>query len=615
MSVVKRIPFCGLLALAAFAQLKTPHGDAPAGALPLLQIDAVVTDAQGRPVTNLGPADFEIRDGGAPRRVATFAYVNAHPGGDSLGGVYQAFANFALPPIDLKPDEIRRTLVLVVDDLSFTESAAAQVRAALQHFIGAQMQAGDAAAIVRASGDGPGCLHGIASDAKTLLAAADCVTYDYRRPAAEGAAATGQTVALRTAIDALRETPGRKAVVLLSSHPASAGLQSLRESARAAAAVFYSVQVEGEAREDSESGVGWLASMTGGWAIPGGSGVSDALARVLRDQEGYYLLGYHADEDWMDSFTMPEIAVHLKREGLRLRYRSGPMGKAGEEPETRGEDPSEWAGLAISPALFDSAVGVRMTALFSNSSALGSYADVLLHIDGGDLVFTRDLKGIYHGSLDVAAVALGDSSLMAPRKGGEIAQNLTEEEYRNMRANGLMERVRVGLPLPGGYQVVAVVRDGASGAIGMARQFLEAPNLPSGLALSGIVLKKGDEQTGPDEMIAVESKAPAANPAVRQFQQLDSMIYAYRIFNLAVDAQGKSRIEATMRILRDGNVVYTGQTAAIPFSPQGDPQRRAAGGVIHLGNRPGKYWLEVTVRDLLAQQRSEVKGYMDYEVR
>jgi len=54
MSVVKRIPFCGLLALAAFAQLKTPHGDAPAGALPLLQIDAVVVSPEGDTIVRLG---------------------------------------------------------------------------------------------------------------------------------------------------------------------------------------------------------------------------------------------------------------------------------------------------------------------------------------------------------------------------------------------------------------------------------------------------------------------------------------------------------------------------------------------------------------------------------
>src|SRR5215207_3250046 len=41
----------------------------------LVQVDAVVTDRDGRQVTNLRPEDFEIIENGRPRQVTNFSYV------------------------------------------------------------------------------------------------------------------------------------------------------------------------------------------------------------------------------------------------------------------------------------------------------------------------------------------------------------------------------------------------------------------------------------------------------------------------------------------------------------------------------------------------------------
>ena len=40
----------------------------------LIQVDAVVTDKKGNPVTNLGPEDFEIVVNGKPQRLLTFLW-------------------------------------------------------------------------------------------------------------------------------------------------------------------------------------------------------------------------------------------------------------------------------------------------------------------------------------------------------------------------------------------------------------------------------------------------------------------------------------------------------------------------------------------------------------
>src|ERR1044072_2171127 len=42
----------------------------------LVQVDAIVTDKQGRPVTNLRPEDFELSENGRVRQITNFSYIS-----------------------------------------------------------------------------------------------------------------------------------------------------------------------------------------------------------------------------------------------------------------------------------------------------------------------------------------------------------------------------------------------------------------------------------------------------------------------------------------------------------------------------------------------------------
>src|SRR5579872_660966 len=46
----------------------------------LVQVDAVVTDAQGHNVTDLQASDFEVKQDGKPQAITNFSYVNTRPG-------------------------------------------------------------------------------------------------------------------------------------------------------------------------------------------------------------------------------------------------------------------------------------------------------------------------------------------------------------------------------------------------------------------------------------------------------------------------------------------------------------------------------------------------------
>ena len=145
----------------------------------LVQIDVGVTDGKGRPVTDLKPGDFEVYEDGRRQQITTFSRVlpkaaatpEAHPAGKpaEVKGV-------PAPPAKLRPDQVRRTIALVVDDLTLTFETAAYVRQALKKFVDEQVQPGDLVTIIR-TGAGMGALQMFTADKNILYAAVDRVRW------------------------------------------------------------------------------------------------------------------------------------------------------------------------------------------------------------------------------------------------------------------------------------------------------------------------------------------------------------------------------------------------------------------------------------------------------
>src|SRR5579863_7832871 len=90
----------------------------------LVQVDANVTDGQGKPVTDLKADDFQILQDGKPQVITNFSYVNVHQGTSDAPrtrvAVVKGNAAAPPPPAKLKMDQVRRTIALVVDDLGLS---------------------------------------------------------------------------------------------------------------------------------------------------------------------------------------------------------------------------------------------------------------------------------------------------------------------------------------------------------------------------------------------------------------------------------------------------------------------------------------------------------------
>src|SRR4051812_30160599 len=107
----------------------------------LVQVDAVVTGGDGRQVTDLSARDFEILEDGKPQQIANFSYVSLggpSPDAPAAPAVRKGRGFIPPPPVRLRPEQVRRTIALVIDDLSLSFESMVSVRQALKKFIDEQ---------------------------------------------------------------------------------------------------------------------------------------------------------------------------------------------------------------------------------------------------------------------------------------------------------------------------------------------------------------------------------------------------------------------------------------------------------------------------------------------
>jgi VWFA-related protein len=304
----------------------------------LVQVDAVVTDGNGKPVTDLRPAEVQIYEDGRPRKITNFSYVNAETGGRTVPAGPARVGGDAPPPVRLRPEDVRRTIAVVVDDLELSFQSVTRVRRALKKFVDEQMRPGDLVAIIRTSG-GVGALQQFTADKRRLYAAVEAVKWyagsrseatPFERvepptPGPKGPEvdakkaeqdrfredlfAVGTLGAISHVVRGLGELPGRKSVVVISdgfrfydgedlsrAKRTERRLQNLIDQAARASVVIHTMNASGllkvsAAAEDSlaDSGTVSGARTPDG---PRGMGqlMSDRAADIFETQAGLTLL-------------------------------------------------------------------------------------------------------------------------------------------------------------------------------------------------------------------------------------------------------------------------------------------------------------------------------------
>ena len=144
----------------------------------LIQIDVSVTDRRGNVIRDLRPEEIEIYENGEKQRITNFSFVsNAVTRKEKKEKPEPGKPAIPEPPLVLRPEQVKRTIALVVDDLTLSFASAAQVRRALKKFVDEKMQDGDLVGIIR-TGSGIGALQQFTSNKQQLYAAVERVKWN-----------------------------------------------------------------------------------------------------------------------------------------------------------------------------------------------------------------------------------------------------------------------------------------------------------------------------------------------------------------------------------------------------------------------------------------------------
>lgn len=256
----------------------------------LVQVDAVVTDSHGKIVTDLKPDEIKILEDGRQQKITNFSYYVTETPATPARREKPAPVDKNAPPVPptrLKPEDIRRTIAIVVDDLGLSFESTHFVRQALKKFVDTQMQPGDLVAIIR-TGGGMGALQQFTSDKRQLYAAVERVKWNSIGRSGVGAFAplqpptpgamgpeidrmndelnqfredmfsVGTLGAVSYVVKGLRELPGRKSILLVSegfriynredttrNYLAQEKLRRLIDEAGRASVVIYTMNASG----------------------------------------------------------------------------------------------------------------------------------------------------------------------------------------------------------------------------------------------------------------------------------------------------------------------------------------------------------------------------------
>jgi VWFA-related protein len=572
------------LTASAFAQQTPPAPPVIRINVNLVQVDAVVTDSRGNPVTDLKIEDFEVLQDGKPQTITNFEFVDIRsaiirrtilqppgaPGQRGRGGV-------APPPPTrvLRPQQIRRTIALVVDDLGLSFDSVTRVRDSIRKWVEVEMQPGDLVAVIRTSA-GMGSLQQFTGDKRVLNAAIDRIRFHVGRVGASSFAplqalapagtpdtavfdqelavryTSGSMGAIQYVVQGLRDVPGRKSLILFSesmrlmfpdgrNSEVEERLRRLSDAANRSSVVIYGVDPRGVVytgltAEDnvggrtpqqiaqissnrttqllfSREGMETLAERTGGLFNANNNDITAMLRQAADDGNGYYLLGYQPEATTFrdGAGQFHSIRVRVKRPGLTVRSRTGFFGTP-DRGSPPPRTPIAQITRALSAPFATGDLEVRLTTLFAHAEKQGPYIRAMLFFDARDLTFSTESDGSRVAEVDIAAVTFDADGAQVDGASKTWRFRLTPETYQQVLKTGVVYSINVPVKKAGAYQMRVVLRDSGSQQLGSATQFVEIPDVKKGrLALSGIVLG-ADRQQAAVVADGAEGPLPGEDP-------------------------------------------------------------------------------------------------------
>jgi len=625
----------------------------------LVEIDAVVVDAQGNPVTGLTADEFEITENGKPQTVANFSEVNI----PIERGERPLYSPTAIEPDVLSNQgDPGRTYLIVLD--SMHPMLALRTRQFLRRFIEQHMGTNDVAGIAYTD-TGANNSQDFTSRRGVLIRALERFTGAIPSEAAINTSAlpgapppsSGLTSAqveghllarsamrsFRSIAEFMAAVPGqRKAILYISTGTTMTSLVSaidynggtmsievedahaaMRAASRGHVAIYpidprgltadggaeeatfeaqSALATTGLARLAENSNLRMLADATGGFAFINQNNYDEAFTRLVRENSSYYILGFQSTNDRRDG-RFRNVRVRVKRPGLEVRARTGYVAPRGRPAnETKPAPATSKLSAAVTSALASPvpARGVPLTMFAAAFKGANRDANVAIVVgvdpSGLDLV---EKNGAFTGSLEIATTATSSTRGKTIPGDFQVATlALKPDSFERARRDGLQVVTTMQLP-PGRYQIRAAVGGGGSRA-GSVVYDIEVPDFgKEPLVMSGVALTSLATARG----VSVRPKdplrdyLPAAPTSAREFDAGDTLTLFAEIYdNLRTSAAHTVDLTATLRA-DDGRIIATASEQRSSTELKGGPGGFGFKAELPLASAaPGIYVIHVEAR-------------------
>lgn len=531
-----------------------------------VELDAIVTDAQGNPATNLTAGDFEVLEDGRPQQITAFSLVDLP---------VERLERPLFAPAPIEPDVQTNTsaegriYLVVLDDLHTTFTNTIRVKRALRDFFERSFGVNDRAAVVYTSGRGSDA-QDFTNNRRLLLASVDRFVGRAqpsevlgvndplnRDPSLLGAGdpvEVEQAFNARTAMSSIRrlaEFMGgvrgrRKAMILVSEgisydifdvinkRSASVVMQETSDAVAAATrsnVAIYPVDPRGLSGFDEAIELGGLpaddrtfvavrgvldtqrlqqeslrvlATETGGFATVNRNDFDGAFARIVRENSSYYLLGYYSTNERRDG-RFRRLEVRVRRPGLQVRSRRGYTAPRGRAPEGRGAAGTNPVVAAAGEALGSPIpiAGIPMRVFAAAYKGSAPNSAVVLAIEVEGAMFRFVEKGgVLTDRLEVTFTAVNSRGDLRGGDRHSVAMAMKPDTAARVRDRGFLIVSQTELP-PGRYQMrVAAAEEGAN-LSGSVLYDLEVPDFyKPGFSMSGLSMTSALESAGTPTALA-----------------------------------------------------------------------------------------------------------------
>jgi len=416
-------------------------------------------------------------------------------------------------------------------------------------------------------------------------------------------------------------------VYTLDARGLSVGMESVDASSGVTAdPSFYGYNPLGELSASQEV-LRAIAADTGGRALLNTNALEAAVTKTLAETTNYYVLAWRpegalAATDGAPKFRKISIAVKGRPE-LTVRVRRGFL----NAPAERESAPAARTTAATTPvkAALNAALNATVARrdlqvaaypAFANDEETGSVLLVPVQVASDRLQFAPagDRR---QATVEMACIALDDKGKIVFSEGKTLTVTGDAVEAGGSTTAGGRGQVaasfRLSVNAPGLYQVRVAARDSASGLVGSAFRWVEAPDMKARrLALSSLFIS----EIGTPQASAGANGAPEILKADRRFARSSRLLLQFQIYHAARSGDtGPPEADVEIKVLDNNNqAVLNAPPRKVSATPTGDPARLPYAAEIPLGKlAAGMYWLQVAVTD--ARTRTPATRQIEFIVR